>query len=236
MDIHGLNKLTLLDYPGHMACLIFTGGCNYRCPFCQNRDLVLHPTSQPVIPEDEFISFLKLRQGILEGVCITGGEPTLWADLPDLIRKIRSLGYKVKLDTNGSRPDAVKALLDEGLLDYVAMDIKNSPEKYAVTTGLNPDACPIEAVKKTAALLTESGIPYEFRTTIVKELHTAEDLQNIAKWLNGAKAYYLQPFKDCDTLVGCDEGHFHSYSSDELKQFKESLVPYFGTVGLRGTD
>ncbi len=236
MDIHGLNKLTLLDYPGHMACLIFTGGCNYRCPFCQNRDLVLHPTSQPVIPEEEFISFLKLRQGILEGVCITGGEPTLCPDLPDLIQKIRSLGYKVKLDTNGSRPEAVKALLSQNLLDYVAMDIKNAPGKYAETTGLSSEACPLEAVKETASLLINSNMDYEFRTTVVKELHTAEDLLEIANWLKGAKAYYLQPFKDCDTLVGCEEGHFHSYSPDELKHFRELLTPYFGVTGLRGTD
>ena len=236
MDIHGLNKLTLLDYPGHMACLIFTGGCNYLCPFCQNRDLVLHPTSQPTIPEDEFLAFLKLRSGILEGVCISGGEPTLWPDLPDLIRKIKALGYKVKLDTNGSRPKVIKALLDEGLPDYIAMDIKNTPDKYPETTGLHADACPVDAVKETVSLIMNSGLPYEFRTTVVKELHTADDLKKIGEWLKGARAYYLQPFRDCDTLVGCPEGTFHSYTSDELKGFIAFLSPCFETVGLRGVD
>lgn len=236
MDIHGLNKLTLLDYPGHMACLIFTGSCNYRCPFCQNRDLVLHPTSQPVIPEEEFFAFLKQRRGILEGVCISGGEPTLWPDLADFIKKIRSLGYKVKLDTNGSRPDVVASLLSEDLLDYVAMDIKNSPAKYPETIGLCADACPIDAVRKTVSLLMASNIPYEFRTTVVKELHSEADLLEIGHWLNGAKAYYLQPFKDCGTLVGCAAGTYHSYSSDELKHFINLLTPSFSTIGLRGVD
>ena len=170
MKIHGLNKLTLLDYPGHMACLIFTGACNYRCPFCHNASLVLNPNSQPAISEEEIFSFLQSRKGILEGVCISGGEPTLQADLPDFIRKIRAMGFHIKLDTNGSRPGILKGLLDERMLDYVSMDIKNAPEKYLTTIGIPADPQTptdnliTDSVHQSAELLMQSGIPYEFRS------------------------------------------------------------------------
>ena len=257
MKIHGLNKLTLLDYPGHMACLIFTGACNYRCPFCHNASLVLNPNSQPAIREDEIFSFLESRKGILEGVCISGGEPTLQADLPEFIRKIRTMGFHVKLDTNGSRPGVLKALLDEGLLDYVSMDIKNAPKKYLATIGIPEesqesdssasssdagkgtlcfDNLITDSVRQSAELLMQSSIPYEFRTTVVKELHNEEDLLTIGKWLNGARAYYLQSFRDSETLVGASLGQFHAYEPEQMRAFRDMLKPYFEIVELRGID
>jgi len=262
MKIHGLNKLTLLDYPGHMACLVFTGACNYRCPFCHNASLVLNPNSQPAISEDEIFAFLQSRKGILEGVCISGGEPTLQADLAEFIRKIRTMEFHVKLDTNGSRPGILKALLNEGLLDYVSMDIKNSPKKYLTTIGIpaetqdasaisneptssasGSDACkeiPVfhnlitDSVRQSAELLMQSSIPYEFRTTVVKELHNEEDLLTIGKWLNGARAYYLQSFRDSETLVGASLGQFHAYEPEQMRAFRDMLKPFFETVEIRG--
>ena len=246
MKIHGLNKLTLLDYPGHMACLVFTGACNYRCPFCHNASLVLHPNSQPLISEDEIFRFLKSRTGILEGVCISGGEPTLQPDLPEFIRKVKDLGFRVKLDTNGSRPEILNDLLTKDLLDYVSMDIKNTLSKYPFTVGLVnspstfapscPDNLVTEAVQTSVKQLMNSDILYEFRTTLVRELHTEEDLLSIAAWLQGAKAYYLQAFRDSDTLVGAEKGQFHGFSREELLHFCELLAPYFGMVAVRGID
>lgn len=241
MKIHGLNKLTLLDYPGHMACLIFTGACNYRCPFCHNASLVLNPNSQPAISEEEIFAFLQSRKGILEGVCISGGEPTLQADLPEFIRKIRTMGFHVKLDTNGSRPGILKALLEEGLLDYVSMDIKNALKKYLSTIGIPESVSGFnnlitDSVRQSAELLMQSSIPYEFRTTVVKELHNEEDLLSIGKWLNGANAYYLQSFRDSETLVGASLGQFHAYEPEQLRAFRDLLKPYFETVEVRGID
>lgn len=241
MKIHGLNKLTLLDYPGHMACLIFTGACNYRCPFCHNASLVLNPNSQPAISEEELFAFLQSRKGILEGVCISGGEPTLQADLPEFIRKIRTMGFHVKLDTNGSRPGILKALLEEGLLDYVSMDIKNALKKYLSTIGIPESVSGFnnlitDSVRQSAELLMQSSIPYEFRTTVVKELHNEEDLLSIGKWLNGANAYYLQSFRDSETLVGASLGQFHAYEPEQMRAFRDMLKPYFETVEVRGID
>lgn len=254
MKIHGLNKLTLLDYPGHMACLIFTGACNYRCPFCHNASLVLNPNSQPAIDEEEIFAFLQSRKGILEGVCISGGEPTLQTDLPEFIRKIRTLGFHIKLDTNGSRPGVLKSLLDEGLLDYVAMDIKNAPKKYLTTIGIPEEPLAYAAatdtnnhvsdfnnlitdsVRQSTELLMQSGIPYEFRTTVVKELHNKEDLLTIGKWLNGARAYYLQSFRDSETLVGAALGQFHTYEPEQMRAFRDMLKPYFEIVEVRGIE
>ena len=241
MKIRGLNKLTLLDYPGHMACLIFTGACNYRCPFCHNASLVLNPNSQPAISEEEIFAFLQSRKGILEGVCISGGEPTLQADLPEFIRKIRTMGFHVKLDTNGSRPGILKALLKEGLLDYVSMDIKNALKKYLSTIGIPESVSGFnnlitDSVRQSAELLMQSSIPYEFRTTVVKELHNEEDLLSIGKWLNGANAYYLQSFRDSETLVGASLGQFHAYEPEQMRAFRDMLKPYFETVEVRGID
>ena len=199
MRISGLQKLTLLDFPGHTACTVFTGGCNYRCPFCHNAELVLRPEEQPEIPEAEFFTLLEKRRGLLDGVAVTGGEPTLQPDLPEFLRRIRDLGYAVKLDTNGTRPDLLKRLMQEGLVQYVAMDIKNSPARYAETAGIADPQ--LERIRESAAFLMAGTVPYEFRTTVVQELHRPEDLTEIGRWLQGAERYFLQGFTDSGDLI-----------------------------------
>lgn len=231
MQIHGLNKTTLLDYPEHVAATVFTGGCNFRCPFCHNGDLVLHPGSYPMISEEEIFSFLRKRRGVLSGVCITGGEPTLQPDLLPFVKKIKDMGYLVKLDTNGYRPDVLKKLLAEGLLDYVAMDIKHSREKYAIATGVSETD--IAKIEESVELLMQSNIPYEFRTTVVKELHGKEDFRAIGAWLLGAKAYYLQSYRDNENVI---KRGFSAYSREELEGFVTLLAPFVEKVVLRGVE
>ena len=231
MQIHGFNKLTLLDYPGHLASVIFLGGCNMRCPFCQNASLVTDPASQPTIPVVEILATLTKRKNILEGVCISGGEPTLYADLPELIREIKALGFKVKLDTNGTNPEMMKALVTDKLIDYVAMDIKNSKEKYALTSG-NPRTN-IESIEDSVAFLLSSPLDYEFRTTIVKEFHTEEDMLSIGAWLKGARAYYLQNYQDSGDILS--DG-LNCHTKDTLLHYKELLTPSVEHVFLRGVD
>lgn len=231
MEIHGLNKLTLLDYPKHLACTIFTGRCNLRCPFCHNAGLVLTPDTEPVWDPITVFSFLEKRRDTLEGVCITGGEPTLQSDLLLFIRKCKELGYLVKLDTNGTRPDVLREALSQNLLDYVAMDIKNCPEQYAKTSGLS--AIKFSAIEESIALIRNSGISYEFRTTVVRELHTKENLLAIGEWIKGAPLYALQTFKDSGNLI---DPTLSGYSGEEMAEFVKLLQPYFGEVALRGTD
>ncbi len=199
MQIHGLNKTTLLDYPEHVACTVFCGHCNFRCPFCQNADLVLNPSSQPCISEDEFWNFLIKRKGMLEGVCITGGEPTLHSDLPDFIKRIKEQGLLVKLDTNGYRPDVLCKLMEENLIDYIAMDLKSSKEGYATSVGLKK--FDLSAVETSVDLLLKGNIPYEFRTTVVKELHSKEDFLSIADWIKGCRAYFLQSYTESGSIL-----------------------------------
>lgn len=231
MTIHGFNKTTLLDYPKHLAATIFLGNCNFRCPFCHNSSLVLSCLSQPTIPEDEVLSTLSNRKNILEGVCITGGEPTVSPELPEFIRKIKRLGLKVKLDTNGSNPTMLSKLYQEGLLDYVAMDIKNSKEHYEKTTGVNHLS--IQPIETSTALIMSHDVPYEFRTTVVSELHTDDDFIAIGKWLQGATNYYLQSFKDNkDILV---KG-LHAPTLKDLTRYKDLVTPYFKQVHLRGVE
>lgn len=231
MQIHGLNKTTLLDYPEHVAATVFTGGCNFCCPFCHNADLVLQPGRVPLIDEEEVLMFLQKRKNILSGVCITGGEPTLQPDLQDFIRKIKSMGYLVKLDTNGYRPEVLRDLLKENLLDYVAMDIKNSKQKYDITVGKeNPD---INRIEESAALLMNGYIPYEFRTTVVKELHKKEDFESIGEWLKGARAYFLQSYRDNDNVI---QKGFSAYEKAELETFAENLRNNICKVELRGME
>lgn len=231
MQIHGFNKLTLLDYPGHLAATIFLGGCNMRCPFCHNASLVTDPSSQPVIPAEDVLSALSKRQKVLEGVCISGGEPTLYPELPEFIEKIKALGFRVKLDTNGTHPAMIKSLVSGGLIDFIAMDIKNSKEKYALTCGIpNITMKPIE---ESVAYLLSSPVEYEFRTTIVKEYHTEEDMLSIGKWLNGANAYYLQSYKDSGDIIAPG---LNSHSKETLARFAELLTPYVKHVSLRGVD
>lgn len=231
MKIHGLNKLTLLDYPGHLAATIFLGGCNMRCPFCHNASLVTKAASVETLEEEELLSFLSKRKNILEGICITGGEPTLSPDLGELITKIKSLGYRIKLDTNGTNPIMLKSLSADGLIDYVAMDIKNSKEKYSLTAG-KPDLA-INSIEESVSFLLMNSIDYEFRTTIVKELHNEEDIRSIGEWLRGAKAYYLQSYEDSGDII---VPGFSSHTKDTLSTYASILKPYIHNVSLRGVD
>ncbi len=236
MLICGIQKLTLLDYPEKIAATIFTGGCNYRCPFCHNASLVLRPAQCQPIPEEEIFDFLKKRVGKLDGVCITGGEPLLQPDLESFIRRVRDMGFLIKLDTNGAFPQRLKALLDQGLLDYVAVDIKNSPEKYPLTVGLADfDPSP---VFESAALLMTGKTPYEFRTTLVRGLHTSEDIAALGKAIKGAKNCFLQSFIDSGDLVGFpEEGALlpmGSFTEDEIKGFRDILSQYVENAAIRG--
>ena len=230
MEIHGLNKTTLLDYPGRVASTIFTGACNMRCPFCQNADLVLDPKSQPTIPEEEVLAHIAKRKGIITGVCITGGEPTLQKDLKDFIKKIREIGVDVKLDSNGYRPEVLKDLLDEGLINYIAMDIKSSEGGYSRAAGVPID---ISRIKESIGLIMDSGIDYEFRTTVVKELHDEKTFEEIGEMIAGAKNYFLQAYVDSDRVI-CPG--FTSYTRKELEKFVNILHKNIKNVSIRGID
>lgn len=229
MIIKGLAKLTLLDYPGRVACTVFTGGCNFKCPFCHNASLAVRAAELPNIPEDEIFALLDKRKGILDGVCITGGEPLLMPDIADFLGRIKERGYSVKLDTNGSRPDQLSGLIDLGLVDMVAMDIKNSPEKYALTAGI-PDL-DLSPIRMSVDILMEGCIPYEFRTTVVNELHTADDMESIGRWIKGASAYYLQSFVDSGDLIGSG---MSACSKPTLESFLAIVQKYVSNSHLRG--
>lgn len=233
MLISGLQKLTLLDYPGRVACTVFTAGCNFRCPFCHNAPLVL-PERIEGDPngEETVLQFLKKRQGILDGVAVTGGEPLLHRDMPDFLRKIRALGYKIKLDTNGSFPDRLIELVNEGLVDRVAMDIKNSPALYAKTVGLRE--LDLAAVERSKDFLLEGRVEYEFRTTVVKGLHTEESLTEAAEWIRGAAEYYLQQFKDSGDIIAL-EG-LGAFRDEEMRALAARLRPIIPSIRLRGVD
>jgi len=233
MKIKSLQKLTLLDFPNKTACTVFTFGCNLRCPFCHNARLVLGERAvapsadeyDDFVSEDEFFAFLQKRKGLLDGVCITGGEPLLQSEIKVFIEKIKALGYLVKLDTNGFYPDKLRELISAGLVDYIAMDIKSAPETYALATGIaNPD---MRAVKESVEIIKNSGVEHEFRTTLVKGLHSAEDLASVGDWLAGEKNYYLQMFVDSGELVGdpLQTKEFSAFSKTELEQL---------TAGLKG--
>ncbi len=224
MLIKGLQKLTLLDFPEKMACTLFTFGCNFRCPFCHNASLVLSDRADDsVITEEEFFSFLQKRRGMLEGVCISGGEPTLQPDLPAFIRRIRDLGFAVKLDTNGYRPAVLRALIDEGLVDYVAMDIKNSLSRYPETVGIARfDTAPIE---ESMDLLMEDRVPFEFRTTLVRGLHTHESIAEIGRRLAGGERFFLQTFEDSGDLIADGLSGFDREETDALLTVLYNYVP-----------
>ncbi len=226
---YGLQKLTLLDYPGNMACTVFTGGCNFRCPFCHNRSLVFLNENDSEISTEDIFDFLKTRNKVLDGVCITGGEPLLHKGIRDFIIRVRNLGLKVKLDTNGSNYEMLKQLIDEGLVDYVAMDIKNSPEKYALTIGL--ENCDLSEIEKSKDLLLEGKVEYEFRTTVVREFHEVADFEKIGAWIRGAKHYYLQNFEDHGTCIRDGLGEV---GQDILEQMKETVSAYVEHVDIRG--
>lgn len=225
--IGGLQKVTLLDFPGKVACTVFLTGCNLRCPYCHNPDLVLTKDNGKYISEKEFFEFLLSRKGKLDGVCITGGEPTLYPNLTNLIRRIREMGFLVKLDSNGTVPEILKLLLREKLLDYVAIDIKNAPTRYAETCGADV----IEQVKKSAALLKNSNIDYEFRTTVCHPFHSPDGMQEIGRWLHGAKRYFIQPFVDSGNLLGSG---ISAMAKPELKTLLKAVKPYIPAAELRG--
>ena len=236
MKISGLQKMTLLDYPGKVACTVFLQGCNFRCPFCHNSDL-LGGTGPEGIAVEELLAFLKKRQGLLDAVCITGGEPTLQNDLIDLIRSIKELGYLVKLDTNGTRPEVVKALAEENLIDYVAMDIKNSPALYPETAGA--PHMDLSKIEQTMSLLMDGLVDYEFRTTVVAELHNSQGMQEIGHWLQvlsggkKAKRLYLQCYMDRDSVL---MGGLSAPSKEKMQEFQQILAPYADLVEIRGMD
>ncbi len=230
--ISGLQKLTLLDYPGTVACTVFTGGCNFRCPFCHNASLVRPGDLNRENEEAQILSFLKKRVGILDGVAVTGGEPLLHTDMPAFLEKVRALGYRIKLDTNGSFPDRLIEIVRAGLVDRVAMDIKNAPGLYAETAGLpGLDLKPIERSKD---FLLSGEVDYEFRTTVVKGLHTAESLLGAARWIEGAKEYWLQQYRDSGNVLTPDG--LSAFPAEEMHAFADTLRPVIPTVRVRGVE
>ncbi len=233
MLISGLQKLTLLDFPGTVSCTVFTGGCNFRCPFCHNASLVL-PERLKDDPNgvETVLDFLRKRQELLEGVAVTGGEPLLHADLGDFLRQVRALGFKIKLDTNGSFPERLGELIEEGLVDRVAMDIKNAPALYAATVGLR--ALDLSAIDRSRQILLEGRVAYEFRTTVVKGLHTKESLLGAAHWIEGAREYYLQQYRDSGNLIR-PEG-LSAFSDEDMHALCAAVAEVLPAVRLRGVE
>ncbi len=230
MRILGIQKMTLLDYPGNVACTLFTGGCNFRCPFCHNASLVLHAGEAKAIPEEDILNFLSKRVSVLDGVCITGGEPLIHEDIEVFLSKVSDLGFKIKLDTNGTFPDRLRSLIGKGLVNRVAMDIKNSKEKYSLTAGTDTD---LSIISKSIEILISSGIEYEFRTTVVAEYHNKNDIENICRWINGAGEYHIQNFKDSGEVIS--EG-LHCVPRNELIEFRDTAMKYIPVVTVRGEE
>ena len=235
MIISGLQKMTLLDFPGKVACTVFLQGCNFRCPFCHNSDLLGSHGPAP-IPAETLLAFLKKRVGLLDGVCITGGEPTLQKDLPDLLRQIKDLGYLIKLDTNGNRPEVLKALVAEGLVDYVAMDIKNCPARYGETAGV-PNMT-LTHLEESIRFLLEGSLDFEFRTTVMAELHDEAGFAAIGAWLSSlshhkAPRFFLQPYVDRESVL---VGGFTAPEAENLRKMADSIAPFVEQVTIRGQD
>lgn len=229
MIIKGLQKLSLIDYHPYTCCVIFTAGCNFRCSFCSNRDLVLHPEKIPTIPNEEFYDFLVENKQLLDAVCICGGEPTIHQDLPEHIVRMRKLDYKIKLDTNGSNPDMVQNLIDKKLIDYVAMDIKAPLERYHELINVTINT---QLIQKTIDLLMQNKVPYEFRTTVVPTLLDEHDFEKIGPWLAGAQRYYLQQFSNKSCLKRALE-KLGPYPLERIQEFKKILEPYIKMVEIR---
>lgn len=227
MNVQGYQKLTLLDYPGRTACTVFTGGCNLRCPFCHNAGLVRTPLAGPNLT-DEVLGYLAKRKGILDGVCVTGGEPLLQPDLEDFLRKVKEMGYAVKLDTNGMLPQRLAGVLATNLVDYVAMDIKSSPSGYPAATGTDAD---VSAVSDSLSILRDSGIPFELRTTAVRGIHTEADFDAIGRWVGDVPAYFIQRFVDSGQLLGsgCD-----AFTPEEMERLLTTVRVHVPTAQLRG--
>lgn len=230
MRISGLQKMTLLDYPGLVACTVFTGGCNLRCPFCHNASLVLPERADDALDEAEVLRFLEKRRGMLDGVAVTGGEPLLHADLPDFLRRVRALGYRVKLDTNGTFPDRLRAVVEDGLVDRVAMDVKNAPLLYGKTVGVR--GFDLEPVERSKDYLLAGHVEYEFRTTVVRGLHTAESLLAAARWIEGAREYYLQQYRDSGDVLA--PGALGAFTDDEMRSLLAQVQTVLPAAALRG--
>ena len=228
MKFYGFQKMTMLDYPGKVACLVFTGGCNLRCPFCHNALLVTQ-IDNVVYDEEEIIEYLKKRKGLLDGVCVSGGEPLLQIGLESFLKRVKELGYSVKLDTNGTFPARLKSLVEKGLVDYVAMDIKNCKEKYSLTTGT--DSFDMAKIEESVSYLLSGVVDYEFRTTVVDGLHESQDFEKIALWIKGAKKYFLQNFVDSGNLIGSG---LRAVSLDKLKEFEKIVQSSVEKIALRG--
>lgn len=229
MQFSGFQKLTLLDYPEKTACTLFTAGCNFRCPFCHNAALVTHIDNSNFFTEEYVLDYLKKRRGILDGVCITGGEPLMYNELSDFITKVKELGYLVKLDTNGSYPDRLANLIDKGIIDYVAMDIKNTKEKYLLTADC--DRSDLTNVEKSVEILKQNKIDYEFRTTVVKEYHTVDDVKKIAEWIKGADKYFLQNFIDSGDIIKNNLSAHTRETLDLMRLAAQDIIP---KVEIRG--
>ena len=232
MRIAGLQKCTLLDYPGKVACTVFLPGCNFRCPFCHNYELIANP--EDLMEEEQLLSFLQKRKGLLQGVCVTGGEPTLQPQLPEFLRKLRAMGYSVKLDTNGYRPEVLRAVLEQELVDYVAMDVKNGKDAYAATCGL--ESMDLAKIEESILLLQTSGVDYELRTTLCRPLHNEKTVQNMAHWLQSftktkVKQLFLQPFVDRDTVPFAG---FSAPDKEELDRYVSILSAAAEQVHIRG--
>ncbi|MCF0136553.1 MAG: anaerobic ribonucleoside-triphosphate reductase activating protein [Lachnospiraceae bacterium] len=228
MKIQGLQKMTLLDFPGKVACTVFLGGCDFRCPFCHNSD-ILSMDAEALLDDTELLAFLEKRKNLLEGVAITGGEPLMRKDIEDLLKRIKDMGYLVKLDTNGNHPDLLWRILEGGLVDYVAMDIKNSPERYAPTIGL--PAFDLSKVMESKNMLLSGSTEYEFRTTVVKEFHDEDSFTEIGPWIRGAKNYFLQTFVDRDKVMF---GGLSAHSKEDMERFADIVRPYVERVLIRG--
>ncbi|CCZ57350.1 pyruvate-formate lyase-activating enzyme [Clostridium sp. CAG:762] len=228
MTINGMQKLTLLDYPGNVACLIFTQGCNFRCPFCHNSGLLDMNNNCEKIDEKEVFKYLEKRRGLLDGVCISGGEPLLQKDIVDFIRKVKDLGYKVKLDTNGSSPKKLKQLIEDGLIDYVAMDIKNDFLNYDKTAGMCTN---IDNIKKSIEIIENSNIEYEFRTTIVKQFHDVGKLEKIIQYIGPNARYYIQNYQDCSSVL---QRGLNGFDNEELLNIKNTLGVKYPNLVVRG--
>lgn len=230
MIIHGLQKMTLLDFPGHVACTVFLSGCDFRCPFCHNFDLACGKEA-PLMDDAELLKFLKTRRDLLDGVAFTGGEPCLHKELPELIKNIRELGFQVKVDTNGYHPEMIKTLIDGSLADYFAMDIKNSREKYARTCGI--DSVDMGRIEESIDLIMTEAADYEFRTTCINELHDASDFEDMGSMIKGAKRYFLQAFTDRESVPF---GNLHAPEYEKMLEFSDISRKYADIVEIRGMD
>ena len=231
LRIGGMQKMTLLDYPGLVASTIFTGGCNFKCPFCHNKDLVFLPDDYEFFQAEGVLAYLHKRKGILDGVCISGGEPLVQSGLLEFIRRIKEMGYRVKLDTNGYSPARLKEILDTGYIDYVAMDIKNCKEKYASTIGLNEDVFKIERIQESIDLLMQGDVDYEFRTTVIREMHDVDDFKKIGDWISGCKRYFLQQYMDSGNVIN---PIYSAYDAHEMHALLDIVKESIPNVELRG--